>query len=147
MATRALMLPAILVVLAVAGCSSPNDQPQAPEPRPKGEKTKAELLIGTWKLVSRTPPPNPFVPMTFEYTKDGKVTLLKNNPLEKGTEIQTGTYRVEGDILFRTMDTEPSDRNVTIESITENKLTTSGLSGSTRMVHEYERVKGENVPQ
>jgi uncharacterized protein (TIGR03066 family) len=141
MTTRLLALPAILVALfAVSGCNGTSETPQAPEPRSKGEKTKAELLVGTWKLVKRTPPNSKGSQMTFEYTKNGEVTLWKDNPLD-GREIQMGTYRLEGDTLSLMMDADPKERNVTIDSITEDRLVTSGFSGSTPISHEYERVR------
>ena len=77
---RVLAFSAVVIALfTLLACSGP--QEPAPEPRAKGEKSKADLLIGKWKLVKRTPPMKPFVPMTFEYRVDGTCVLIKKNPL------------------------------------------------------------------
>ena len=142
MTTRVLILPAILIALfAVLGCSSPNDPPQATELRLR-EKTKAELLVGKWKLVKRPRGLPEGFQMTAEYTKDGKVTITTNNPLEDGPEVQIGTYQLDGDKLLRAMG-DPANslhRNVTIESVAEDKLVTSYMSGAERQISEYERI-------
>jgi hypothetical protein len=153
MTVRLVILPvAFATLFAFAGCTDSSESgktgslPQAPEPRLKGEKSKAELLIGTWKFVKQTPPIRPFHPVTYEYTKDGKVTLWKHPSghfpwaeEEKEVQVRTGTYRVDGDMLIRSIHESP----VTIVSITEDKLVTSiSLSDDPAPITgEYERVR------
>lgn len=138
----AMLFVAMHLLLGCGVATNTSDGPEDRESQSKTEKTKAELLVGTWNHVKRTPPKAKGNESTFDYTKDGRVRLRKFNPRD-GEEIETGTYRVEGSMLLLNMDTHPTERNVTIELITEDKLVTSGFSGSTRMVSEYERVRGK----
>jgi hypothetical protein len=150
---RLIPLAIIYSLLLVAGCAGPEevaktDGPaQAPDPRAKVDKTKAELLVGKWKFVKRTPPADPFYPTTYEYTPDGKVTKWRY-PSEQRPwaneqlSISAGTYRIEGETLFTTIG-ELTEAKKTIETITEDKLVIVWYSGSTRMVSEYERIRGD----
>jgi uncharacterized protein (TIGR03066 family) len=102
------------------------DLPQAPEPRPKAEKTKAELLIGTWKLVETLNKQLlPKVDARIEFTKDGKFTTSVNEP-KQGLPARSGTYTLNGNTirLTKVADEDGPDESwdVTIESLTEVEL-------------------------
>lgn len=133
-----LLMVAVVVFLAL-GCTATEEATQAPV-----EKTTTELLVGTWKLVKS----NSGLPLgldaTIEYGKDGAITMWVNSPLEP-PEVQTGTYQVVGDTMQMIMRSRagPRDRSVTIDSVTVNKLVTSGKVGSENQIHEFERVRGD----
>jgi uncharacterized protein (TIGR03066 family) len=142
MTMRFILFPAILLIALVTGCAVPTDAPERAAPEPQAEKTKAELIVGTWKLVKRTPPNTRGSQKTYEQTKDGKVILWTDNP-QDGQRIFGGTYRVEGDTLFRNLNTEVGEFSATIESITVDPLVTSSTDAGERRVYKYERVSGK----
>ena len=149
MSTRCLLMTAVFALCAV-GCSQPVEMllgdglPEAPAPRAK--KTTAELLVGTWKQVSRNgkPLPETYEP-TIELTKDGKVTfrvLKSDRPIPPA---RVGEYRLEGnDIKFRTEATTESqaqDWIVMIKAIDEKKLLIIAYDNETGQGSEYLKIK------
>jgi len=159
MNVRRLALTAVFAtMLAIGGCTSPGedakpeDPPQAPPPRAKGEKTKADLLVGKWKLVKHNATLADGYQQTVEYSPDGKLTIWIDNPAKRAKErrgnprTESGTYRVEGTKLILTLigPADTSESTVTIDSIAADKLVTTHLSPGAgegeRLFFEFERV-------
>jgi len=167
MNARRLVLPAVVAaVIVTGGCtkpkpgedSRPEAPPQAPPPRAKGEKTKADMLVGKWKRVSAIDENGTPLPLaegyksTVEYTADGKVTIWTDNPATRPTDpdgnphVMSRTYLVEGDRLISTFETprKPLEITKTIISITKDKLTTivrpSEEGSGGHVIGEYERI-------
>jgi len=133
-----------------------DESSQSPQPRQKAEKpkTKAELLVGKWKLVKVTPPPNPPYEATFEFTERNEVTIWfhfpfanPNIPQEiRGPGVRKGTYQLTGNKLKTLIDLGigppgPTSNEMTITTLTEDKMVTSGWSGGTKMIYEDVRVR------
>jgi hypothetical protein len=115
-----------------------DDRRDAPEP-PAEPKTPAELIVGKWKRVSRTPPINSPTQKTVEYTPEGTVIVWKEVPSSE-LHLDMGVYRVEGNTLVRTWEGDAREFKQTIESITPDRLVISGLIDEQRYITEYERV-------
>jgi hypothetical protein len=66
----------------------------------------------------------------------------------RASRVESGTYRVEENTLFRTMigPTATEERNTTIDSITDDKLVTSTSRTGELQIHEYERLRDEVAP-
>jgi len=111
------------------------------------KKTTAELLIGTWKRVAQQnlPQISPEWDITVEYAVDGKVFIRAKDPDSGLPPLQTGTYRLEGNVIKKIMDppAKPRDRVVTIESVSEDKLIELGPDKPLRARMEYQRVREE----
>jgi uncharacterized protein (TIGR03066 family) len=58
-----------------------------------GKKSNADLIVGKWEVTK----PAEAAGMTMEFTKDGKMNIGM-----KGTNIASGTYKVDGDKLTTT---------------------------------------------
>jgi hypothetical protein len=146
---------------SVARRNTAGDTPEAPPPRAEGEKTKADMLVGKWKMVKHNV--SGVVPYEAmeEFGPDGTVTswTFIPNPRrahpEGNPHIRTGTYRVEGDKLIITYvgfdivegpKSKVADTCV-IQSISVDKLVTAyfnpkNLNDSDYpQVFEYERVQ------
>jgi hypothetical protein len=139
----------LLLVVALAGVSTTtwylvrNKPPQTP-PR---IKTKAELLIGVWKIVEQEDPPLPQnLTALTEFTEDGKTVLRLTESRRGPLPTVAGRYQLKGDIIR--FDSESSENpggalqtwNAKIESITDDTLVLIGVEGKPRrLVAERER--------
>jgi hypothetical protein len=161
MTTRRLIPLAIISTLFLcSGCAGPEEvtktdgQAQATEPRASGDNTKADLLVGKWKLVERdiTALPDPGYKSTREFTRDGQFTKWTDNPATRpgdpggNPRVQTGVYRVEGNKLILTFvgPVATVERTLIIDTLTPDKLITSCYDpadpGWPPIVAEYERI-------
>jgi hypothetical protein len=154
---RFFIIPITLVLISISACSVPDENangsngPQTTEP-----KTKAELLIGTWRLVKTTPPRDWLPEMTDEYTSDGRIIStigpipaeLPAHPFERVRRIEKGKYWIEGeDSFFVLMDNMKENLgHYTIRTITNEKLityceiiTSDDVNGSPDKIYEFER--------
>ena len=130
----------MLVGVAVLWFTVIRDKHKPPTEQPK---TMAELLVGKWRLVKYDAGLPAGFKATIEYTKEGRVTMWVDNPLEDMADVQTGSYWLEGNTLRMTMDPPagPRDRTMIIDSITEDKLIETGWIEKDRHVHEFERIR------
>ena len=155
MRTRRLLLPLLLAPLCLAlGCTgSPdvppadaapgaNEKPQAPPPHEK--KTTAEVLVGSWKVVSTggSKVSDDYMAVT-EYSRDG--TMVRRVEKSRNGVIpppRKGTYRLEGKTLHFTTEATTESRaqswSVEIHSISDAKLIL--VAGEDNQETEYVRV-------
>jgi uncharacterized protein (TIGR03066 family) len=110
-------------------------------PVPK-EKTTAEKLVGTWKLVKFQGEDPPGGGATVEFTKDGKMIITFDNNGEK--LVAKGTYKVVGDDKIDYKVTLPGGEDksevLTIKKLTEDELVTTDPDD---LKEEFKRVKEE----
>lgn len=106
-------------------------------------KTTAEILIGKWKLVRFESGLPKGLQTTISYTKDGKVEIVSKNPFNMMDEVQYGRYAINDNTIAMTMDIEPHDRSLVIDTITSERLVLSGYAGTRREIHEFEKERGE----
>ena len=143
MTIRTLMLTALFAgLLAAVGCVPKEDAPELVGP--PAPKTTAELLVGKWKLVDHHGHLPEGFQATVEYTIDGKVIMWTTNPVERvmpQPEVQRGTYRLEGNMLFLAMGDSEGDRKLTIDVLTEDRFVNSGWIGREHQVDEFERTR------
>lgn len=120
-----LLLGCTLVMAACSGLSADDK---------KGEKIDAKLLVGKWSPKGDKAP----VPMTLEFTKDGKVSLVAGP--EGKEERSEGTYTLEGNKLSLKM--KLGDREEA-QTVTVSKLTDTDLVGANEQGKEraFVRVK------
>jgi uncharacterized protein (TIGR03066 family) len=130
MNTRCFLLPAILVALLAVSWSSADELPQAPPPHVK--KTKAELLVGMWKVLKEGDNETPkdwMYELTF--TAEGKyqARLVKPN---QPPQARVGTYKLTGNVIR--CDIEATGKSaarkvdITIHSITDETLSATAQS-------------------
>lgn len=133
---------AIAVFTAVcflSGCGSQTDAPVADELKPGEVKTKADMLVGKWKLVKRTPW-MPADTIEREYKRDGKVVASYYNHHD-GSRVIPGTYDVDGDTIFHDFNNEGGRRGAAIETLTADKLVISGVADDEMFTTEFERIQ------
>jgi len=142
MTARSVALTAALTALfAVSGCFRPREPEQASPPRPQGEKTKADLLVGMWNLVKHDQEAvDPQAGIAAEFTKDGTFIFESTDPTVHAQR-STGRYTLNGDILRLTTVTDtdgPAGKSwdVVIVRVTESELVTDAgpLNGRQRSV-------------
>src|SRR5262245_10278811 len=126
MTARSVALTAALTALfAVSGCFGPepasvaDDKPEAKAqpnlpvaPAPRAKKTKADLLVGKWKLVSQ----------------DGKLIIWMEQSRDGPEPPRVGTYRLDGEMIWlqtpATAAVDAATWSVRIETLTKDKLVT-----------------------
>jgi hypothetical protein len=134
---------AVLVGVAVLWFAVIREKPKSPVEQPAEQpQTLAGPLIGKWKLVRHKSRLPASIQATTEYTKDGRVIMWSQNPLENMPQVQTGTYRLDGNILRIIMDgaadVDDKYRTLTLVSITEDKHVLSAVEEGDPHVYEYE---------
>ena len=119
--------------------------PEPPAPTPAPPRTTAELLVGTWRWVrlSDLAEPPPWSEKTFEYTRDGRVIMRYWFHAAGEAEPQTGTYRLDGDVLHLDI-TSPPDKvrkqSTRILKVDDRVLVDTDADTTGRFIAEYERV-------
>jgi hypothetical protein len=138
MTTRLFLIATAIFAFSLSACSAPenamksdektkDESPQESDPPPK--KTKAELLVGTWKLtVSDNEILGPSTNITSEFTKSGKF-IFKGSDLRRAeVDESTGSYELVGDTLRLVENPGPNGPGkrweVVIESLTETEFVT-----------------------
>jgi hypothetical protein len=138
MITRYLLIAIAIFAFSLSACSGPenamksdektkDESPQESDPPPK--KTKAELLVGKWKLIVSDNETLGFgTNITEEYTKSGKF-IFKSIHLRRGeVDESTGSYELVGDTLRLVENPGPNGPGkrweVVIESLTETEFVT-----------------------
>jgi uncharacterized protein (TIGR03066 family) len=121
-------------LLACAAAAAPADDPK--------DKTNAEKLVGTWKLVASSQGASEDVTFIVGFTKDGKMTL-RIEPKEKDAEaiVLKGTYKLDKDKIDYTMDNGAGGQKkeiLTIKTLTADDLVTVDPDG---IKEEFKRVK------
>jgi uncharacterized protein (TIGR03066 family) len=143
----ALWAGAVLFLAAVVVAAA-DPLPVAPPPReakPAKPKTAAELLVGTWRLVEfdrfKFPADGPIAVFTT-YTADGKVLVRVID--EKKRPPVPGTYRLDGDWLFQsleaTTDQEATAASLIIVELTDRELVVDSQNGPFVERGRYTRV-------
>lgn len=142
MNTRRLLLGLFVPLCLALGCSGleppqeevrpPAEKPKAGEPpqapMPHVKKTTAELLVGTWKMVTDDDgKPLPFLLfVTAEFTREGRFTFIHADPARRLVEKTNGTYKLKDRTITLTAeasDTEPERSwELRIETITDSNL-------------------------
>jgi uncharacterized protein (TIGR03066 family) len=151
---RRILLTAAFVVLCVMGCTQPVGMPinEAPPdekaaipgaPPPRAKKTKAELLVGTWKMVQLNGKDVPTGwDVVREFQADGQYAVRAKYP-NRPLKTDSGTYTVKEDTITFTRAAvgEAAARvwDVKIESLSNDELLASG-TGKERDQHLYRRV-------
>ena len=96
----------------------------------KVEKTKAELLVGKWKLIKTDNQPAAAT-IVYEFTKDGKYYGSATGPTVPPQK-RSGTYRLDGNVIRLSIDAnadEPAETSdLVIEVLTETELVFMGIS-------------------
>lgn len=141
MTIRILLIPGLFAgMLALLGCER---QTEAQKADANEKKTISELLVGKWKKTSVTPGLAPDFQSTCEFTASGKLVLWSYNSIDRvipQPQTQNGTYRVEGNLLFRTLGNPGDGSPGTITEITDLKLVIAYTFRSDVEVCEYMRV-------
>lgn len=144
--TVAVAAPLLVLALAGGSCMPPE---VAPPPREVKPKSKAELLIGEWKLVkqSKYQEFRGENETRVEFTKQNKATFRLISKLDPDWPPTKGTYKLEGDRITFTMEGNRSIQArvyvVKINELTSDKLIYTEL-GDDFMVIEFERVVGKD---
>ena len=119
--------------------------PEPPTPAPPPQRTTAELLVGTWRWVrlSDLVGPPSFSEMTFEYTRDGRVIIRIWYHAAGESEPQTGTYRLDGDVLHMDITHPPKkvrSSSTRIVKLDDKVFVNTDADTTGRFIAEYERV-------
>jgi len=152
MTIRKRTLLAIIVSSALAGWAAGaalmwfavhRQQDRLPTQQPK---TTAELLVGKWQLVKRDAGRPAGVQKTIEYTANGEVVILIDNPLDDLPRGLTGIYRLEGRTIWRILDpgATPAEHifAFAIQAISEDALViVSHTFKDEQNIHEYQRLR------
>jgi uncharacterized protein (TIGR03066 family) len=111
----------------------------APVPKPK-EKTEAEKIVGTWKMVKRG---GEEANLEVEFTKDGKLILRRPQPGGPAVTDETGKYKVaDGKMEYTLSRPGGAERTGTdtIKKLTDDELV---LVDAQDVEEEFTRVKEE----
>ena len=139
---------AVLVAGLAAGVWQTFGRPQPPEPSPPTpppQRTTAELLVGTWRFVkvSDAVGPRSYSEATFEYTRDGRVVIRLWYHTIGPAEPQTGTYRLDGDVLHVDIAHPPDkvpSQSPRIIKLDDKVFVNTDADTTGRFIAEYERV-------
>jgi hypothetical protein len=100
---------------------------QAIEQQPQ-QKTRQELLIGTWRTVERQPPSPSETTHTIEFSPNGKLIWRETSVHRAPLRPKAGVYRLKGDTIEIDLEEGEYDPpclvEFKIESLTENRLVT-----------------------
>jgi len=114
-------------------------------PVPK-ERTEAEKVVGTWKLIRHSGIPGGLPDLTIELTQGGKMTI--RNTAGKGPAIvYEGEYKVVKDQLsYSVMSPDHGDKKetLTIKKLTETELQVVDPDG---VREDFERVKPKEMEE
>jgi hypothetical protein len=105
------------IVVCLTAILAGEGNPASAQKKKKGGGGNADKIVGTWELTKimgvETPPAKGKDPLTFEFSKDGKV---KMGPGE-------GTYKLDGDKLSMTLGGDTKE--ATIKTLDAGKLVLS----------------------
>jgi uncharacterized protein (TIGR03066 family) len=144
MIARLIALPAILVALfAVAPSPVRSELPEAPAPRAK--KTTAETLVGKWKVVELGDKQvAPELQIILEFTGNGEYRVHSQDP-KNGVQVSNGSYKLINDTirLITDVNADPNgtSRDVVIEAISDDQLTTVLVSSRDQERTKFSRLK------
>jgi uncharacterized protein (TIGR03066 family) len=94
--------------------------------QPRGKKSNADKIVGSWKLVKAPEPLPAGITLVATFGKDGKLTL-KATPADKG-DTPRGTYKVDGDKLTIKLEGQKEEAE-TIKTLDGKKLVTVDSQG------------------
>jgi hypothetical protein len=134
----------LVMIVLVAGCTSPTEQSAAP-----AEKSKAELLIGEWKRVmfnnQEFPPEDQY---TIEFNRDG-TCLVRDQEHRPGKPFEKPFKYDLADDTIHLVGTFPMDAGegwvLRIVSVTEEQLVTATLRSDAWDDENYKRVRKQIV--
>jgi uncharacterized protein (TIGR03066 family) len=131
-----LLTAAVAVLLALAFAAGADDK------KDKASKIDKSKLVGTWKFVktdAEDAPPKGSK-LQVEFTRDGKMTMTLTF-LERDHK-STGTYKVDGDKITRTLKgpkTRERTETATIKELTDKKLVILEKKGDKTATTEFEK--------
>jgi uncharacterized protein (TIGR03066 family) len=128
-----------LALVTLAGFVAALAVEAAPVPKPK-EKTEAERIVGTWKMVKRG---GEEANLEVEFTKDGKIILRRPQPNGPAVVDETGKYKVADGKLEYTLSRDGGPERTgtdVIKKLTDDELV---LVDKDDITEEFTRVKDE----
>jgi len=104
--------------------------------RPLNERE--HQLVGTWKLVSQHPPPNPMYDARIEYRDDALLITHIHHPLD-GARRHTGSWQLKSGTIVRTLRADIVQVEV-IQKFSDQTMLTIAQFGRISYEYQWERI-------